>query len=232
MKIYDNPEARASYPDNVLHAAQASAPRAAVSDNMPGPRLRQNKKILFSGTPSQRRAVAAMHAQRSVLELAVDTTSTTSTTTEPAVATGANLVATGGQVVATGENAVATGAGAPMHHARHHGYPYSPEGNQQQPAAAPVATSSVVDTFDLTHTAVAGGGLLEPPTDGASHDGRVDFLHQQLDCIGTETDVLNGLVLLGGGTHERLQGGTWASSSGSPTDREIASIRDSFLGLA
>lgn len=36
----------------------------------------------------------------------------------------------------------------------------------------------------------------------------MDFLHQQLDSLGVETPILNGLVLLGNGIKERFQGGT------------------------
>ena len=35
----------------------------------------------------------------------------------------------------------------------------------------------------------------------------MDFLPQQLDCIGVDWPILDGLVLLGSGTHQRLQGG-------------------------
>ena len=51
------------------------------------------------------------------------------------------------------------------------------------------------------------GRCCTPPAEAASVDERIDFLHQQLDSIGGDADVLNGLVLLGSGTHERLQGG-------------------------
>ena len=79
------------------------------------------------------------------------------------------------------------------------------EGGQR--GAAVVDTSHLVDTFDLTQSVVAGVSLLHPPAEAASVDERIDFLHQQLDSIGGDADVLNGLVLLGSGTHERLQGG-------------------------
>lgn len=36
----------------------------------------------------------------------------------------------------------------------------------------------------------------------------MEYLHYQLDCIGTDREVLRGLKLLGAGRLERLQGGT------------------------
>ena len=62
-----------------------------------------------------------------------------------------------------------------------------------------------VDTFDLANTAAAP---MSPPAVGAPVEDHMDFLHQQLDSIGTETPILNGLLLLGSSGHQRLQGGT------------------------
>ena len=42
----------------------------------------------------------------------------------------------------------------------------------------------------------------------------MDFLHQQLDCIGLEMPILNGVLLLGSGTHQRLQGGALLHAGG------------------
>ena len=42
----------------------------------------------------------------------------------------------------------------------------------------------------------------------------MDFLQQQLDCIGLERPILNGLLLLGSGTHQRLQGGALLHACG------------------
>lgn len=65
------------------------------------------------------------------------------------------------------------------------------------------------------HAASAGTGTLEipnttmnPPTSGASKDARMQFLHHQLDRIGTYTAILNNLLLLGDDIFERQQGGT------------------------
>ena len=46
----------------------------------------------------------------------------------------------------------------------------------------------------------------KPPPD-ADIDTRMEYLHYQLDCIGTDRGVLRGLKLLGAGRLERLQGG-------------------------
>lgn len=62
-----------------------------------------------------------------------------------------------------------------------------------------------VDTFDLSYSDC--GALLAPPARNASIEDKMDFLHQQLDSIGTEREILNGLVSLGSGGHDRLQGG-------------------------
>lgn len=70
---------------------------------------------------------------------------------------------------------------------------------------APAPTTREVDTFDISRTRAA---LLPPPAGNATVDEKMDFLHQQLDGIGTEMIILNGLVLLGHGDNERLQGGT------------------------
>ena len=61
-----------------------------------------------------------------------------------------------------------------------------------------------VDTFDLSHTAAA---LMPPPVAGAPVEAHMDFLQQQLDCIGVERPILDGLLLLGDGGHQRRQGG-------------------------
>jgi hypothetical protein len=67
-----------------------------------------------------------------------------------------------------------------------------------------VEKTQVIDTFDLTHTAAP---LPPPPALAASEEEKIDFLHQQLDSIGTESAILSGLVLLGSSQHQRLQGG-------------------------
>lgn len=40
-----------------------------------------------------------------------------------------------------------------------------------------------------------------------TEDEKMGFLHHQLDSLGTQTPILDGLVLLGPGGYERLQGG-------------------------
>jgi hypothetical protein len=67
-----------------------------------------------------------------------------------------------------------------------------------------VPKSLVADTFDMTHTAAE---LRPPPGQHASLDERMDFLQQQLDSIGMGRAILSGLLLLGGGSNQRIQGG-------------------------
>ena len=56
---------------------------------------------------------------------------------------------------------------------------------------------------------------LTPPSDGAPVEQKKDFVHYQLDLIGTETSLLGGLHQLGDGCHERLQGGAPCSHPSS-----------------
>jgi hypothetical protein len=63
-----------------------------------------------------------------------------------------------------------------------------------------------VDTFELPHTQ-RPTSLLPPPHANASSAEKIQFLHQQLDSMGKDTEILPGLILLGGGGKERLQGG-------------------------
>jgi hypothetical protein len=72
----------------------------------------------------------------------------------------------------------------------------------------------VVDTFDMTHQ---DRPLLPPPSPNASSSLKVDFLHQQLDSIGTNAEIMPGLLLLGSGDDERLQGGVHLLSRDSCT---------------
>ena len=74
--------------------------------------------------------------------------------------------------------------------------------NQQVPACG--AAEPKMDTFDLQHTAVS---VLPPPAGNASLEDKMEFIRQQLDDIGLEKPVLNGLLLLGNGVKERIQGG-------------------------
>jgi hypothetical protein len=72
--------------------------------------------------------------------------------------------------------------------------------SQEQPAPR----TQVVDTFDMSHTAAELG---PPPDRNASLEERMQFLNQQLDNIGMERAILSGLLLLGSGRTQRLQGG-------------------------
>ena len=78
--------------------------------------------------------------------------------------------------------------------------------DQLAPAREVALESAAIDmdTFDLQHTATA---LMPPPAAGAPVESHMDFLQQQLDCIGVEMPILNGLLLLGSSGNQRLQGG-------------------------
>lgn len=60
------------------------------------------------------------------------------------------------------------------------------------------------NTFDVS-TNVAP--LLPPPGAAAANDAKLEFLHQQLDSLGTEKPAIQDLVLLGNTGRERRQGG-------------------------
>jgi hypothetical protein len=61
----------------------------------------------------------------------------------------------------------------------------------------------------MTYTAVE---LRPPTTPQTDLEGRMEFIQQQLDSIGTEKTILNGLQLLGNGRNQRLQGGALSAS--------------------
>ena len=83
------------------------------------------------------------------------------------------------------------------------------EQEQQQFAGASVKQQETpVDTMDMSYT--AAGAPLRPPAADAEADEKMDFIHEQLDSLGQETPVLNGLVLLGNGENDRIQGGMHA----------------------
>jgi hypothetical protein len=68
--------------------------------------------------------------------------------------------------------------------------------------------SAEVDTFAIQYTSES---LLPPPHANASSSEKVYFLHQQLDSLGVDAEILPGLRLLGSGGKERLQGGALQS---------------------
>jgi hypothetical protein len=49
--------------------------------------------------------------------------------------------------------------------------------------------------------------LRPPPDINASVEEKVEFLYKQLDSIGLERAILCGLLLLGSGRNQRIQGG-------------------------
>lgn len=62
----------------------------------------------------------------------------------------------------------------------------------------------VQDTMDMSFTS---DELLEPPGADATLEERMDFMHQQLDSFGTSQVAFDGLVFLGSGERDRIQGG-------------------------
>jgi hypothetical protein len=80
--------------------------------------------------------------------------------------------------------------------------PTPPPHHGQQVVKAPAP--GVPDTFDMSHTGIS---LLPAPAANASTSTRIDFMHQQLDSLGVEAEALPGLILMGSGVQERLQGG-------------------------
>jgi hypothetical protein len=65
-------------------------------------------------------------------------------------------------------------------------------------------TAPVTDTFDMTNSSTV---LPAPPPRHATVEQKMEFLQQQLDSIGRERPILSGLLLLGSGVKDRLQGG-------------------------
>ena len=63
-------------------------------------------------------------------------------------------------------------------------------------------------TATLTTMFTEGIPTMLPPAKDADPSTIIDFVNNQLDRIGTELEVLDGLRLLGGGLSQRMQGGT------------------------
>jgi hypothetical protein len=76
----------------------------------------------------------------------------------------------------------------------------------QQSGSAPPAL--VEDTFDMSYK---DASLLPVPPPDASSSLKAEFLHQQLDSLGMDAEIMPSLLLLGGGNNERLQGGAQQS---------------------
>ena len=65
-------------------------------------------------------------------------------------------------------------------------------------------------TDDTVEEYMQSGGLqtvVKPPSSVADIDTKMHFINYQLDCLGVGAEVLEGLVLLGGGAQERPEGG-------------------------
>lgn len=77
-----------------------------------------------------------------------------------------------------------------------------------RPVGALASNREYGDTFDIVQTVRT---QMPPPPPGAPVDQHMEFLHQQLDSLGSDRPLLDGLVLLGDGDNERLQGGAVAA---------------------
>lgn len=62
-------------------------------------------------------------------------------------------------------------------------------------------------TATLTTMFTEGIPTMVPPSKDADASTIIDFVNNQLDRIGTDMEVLDGLRLLGGGLSQRMQGG-------------------------
>lgn len=60
------------------------------------------------------------------------------------------------------------------------------------------------DTMDKGFTTEE---LMDPPGEGVSQEERMDFIHQQLGGFGRRHVAFHGLVFLGSGDRDRVQGG-------------------------
>lgn len=63
------------------------------------------------------------------------------------------------------------------------------------------------DTMDSMSSDFSKLRTMAPPPKGASGRDVMDFVKYQLDRIGREIEILDGLLLLGAGRTERLEGG-------------------------
>lgn len=93
------------------------------------------------------------------------------------------------------------------------GYAPAPGETSPQPKLQSQYKTAEQDTFMLTHSVLDGG--MPPPAPNASQQEKVDFLLQQLDTFGTQNPALGELVLLGGRSSNRMQGGVFLDTYGS-----------------
>lgn len=77
--------------------------------------------------------------------------------------------------------------------------------SSMQPGASHTMNDS---TATITTMFTEGIPTMVPPSKDADGSTIIDFVNNQLDRIGTELEVLDGLRLLGGGLSQRMQGGT------------------------
>lgn len=69
------------------------------------------------------------------------------------------------------------------------------------------APQTRVDTMDSMSSDLSRIKSMAPPAKGAGVKDVIEFVKYQLDRIGQDTEILDGLLLLGAGRTERLEGG-------------------------
>lgn len=78
-----------------------------------------------------------------------------------------------------------------------------------QSGVQPGVSAHTMNESTATITTVFTEGIptMVPPPKDADASIFINFVNNQLDRIGTETEILDGLRLLGGGLTQRMQGG-------------------------
>jgi hypothetical protein len=80
--------------------------------------------------------------------------------------------------------------------------------NEVNMSMTEAGTQGRVHTMDsMTTSDFSRLRTMTPPPKGADSKEIIEFVKYQLDRIGQETEILDGLLLLGGGRTERLEGG-------------------------
>lgn len=82
------------------------------------------------------------------------------------------------------------------------------DSNPSNPNTSILRVTSSKTEQDTSNMSFTVATLLPPPKDDATADDKMDFLHQQLDSVGTDKPAINDLVMMGCGDRERIQGGT------------------------
>lgn len=77
------------------------------------------------------------------------------------------------------------------------------------------------DTMDAGFTTEE---LMDPPGDDASQEERMDFFHQQLDDLGKSHVAFEGIVFLGSGDIDHVQGGRGLLLAVHPTYHKVPAL--------